>query len=198
LVIHHTIRRPAVNSVLQASDDGLVLRKIDQLNTNQEAATRTKFLSVNSPVYRVHIDDSWRSSPAYVRRHLPGEPELLKGRIQLINIWRPIKTVLKDPLAICNAATVSEDDLVPLKIIWPDRESETFAVRPSRNGEHKFHYLFQQTPEEVTMIKIFDSKTDGRARGVPHSAFVDEEFAMEVPRESIEVRALVFHPDDKD
>lgn len=43
------------------------------------------------------------------------------------------------------------------------------------------------------MIKCFDSKKDGRARRVPHTAFVDPEAegVMEA-RESIEVRALVF------
>lgn len=48
----------------------------------------------------------------------------------------------------------------------------------------------------MTLIKCFDSKTDGRARRVPHSAFVNPEFENEEPRQSIEVRALVFHPDD--
>jgi hypothetical protein len=56
--------------------------------------------------------------------------------------------------------------------------------------------LDRQTPSEVLLIKCFDSKTDGRARRVPHSAFVDEERVDEASRQSIEVRALVFHPDD--
>jgi hypothetical protein len=33
---------------------------------------------------------------------------------------------------------------------------------------------------------------------VPHSAFIDEELLGEASRESIEVRALVFHRDDTD
>lgn len=45
------------------------------------------------------------------------------------------------------------------------------------------------------LIKCFDSKVDGRARRVPHTAFVNEATANEKPRESIEVRALVFHED---
>jgi len=49
------------------------------------------------------------------------------------------------------------------------------------------------------LIKCFDSKTDGRARRVPHSAFVDGERDGEgwEKRESIEVRALVFTPEDR-
>ena len=95
---------------------------------------------------------------------------------------------------------MNDDELVPIKLVYPHRTGETFSVRPAKEGRndggHKWHYLFQQRPDEVTLIKCFDSKTDGRARRVPHSAFVDDEFANEDARESIEVRALVFHPDD--
>ena len=133
--------------------------------------------------------------------HLPEEAEtLLKGRVQIINVWRPIKTILRDPLGVIAANTVHEDELVPIKLIYPNREGETFSVRPAKedrtDGGHKWHYLFQQAPDEVTLIKCFDSKTDGRARRVPHSAFIDDEFENEAARESIEVRTLVFHPDD--
>ena len=84
--------------------------------------------------------------------------------------------------------------MVPVKLIYPDRVGETFTVRP--NKQHQWYYLREQNPAEVTLIKCFDSKTDGRARRTPHSAFVNKEFEDEAPRESIEVRALVFHPDD--
>jgi hypothetical protein len=55
--------------------------------------------------------------------------------------------------------------------------------------------LYKQSPEEVLAFKIYDSKTNV-ARRVVHSAFVDEEFKDEEPRESIEARALVFFDDD--
>lgn len=87
-----------------------------------------------------------------------------------------------------------DEDLLPVQLIYPDRVGETFTVRP--NGRHRWHYLREQSSGEVTLIKCFDSKTDGRARRVPHSAFVDESTEGEASRESIEVRALVFHPDD--
>jgi hypothetical protein len=149
----------------------------------------------------VHIDQSYDAAPKRVTHHLPAEAEtLLKGRYQIINVWRPIKTILKDPLGVAAANSVEEDDLVPIKLIYPDRVGETLSVRPEKEGRtdggHQWHYLFKQAPDEVTLIKCFDSKTDGRARRVPHSAFSDEEFADEAARESIEVRALVFHPDD--
>jgi hypothetical protein len=136
-----------------------------------------------------------------VTYHLPEEAEtLLKGRFQIINVWRPIKTIRKDPLAVAGANTVNDDELVPIKLVYPHRTGETYSVRPAKEGRtdggHKWFYLFEQKPDEVTLIKCFDSKTDGRARRVPHSAFVDDEFVDAEPRESIEVRTLVFHPDD--
>ena len=105
-------------------------------------------------------------------------------------------TLTRNPtqLGVADATSVPDSDLVPVQLIYPDRVGETYTVRP--NPDHRWFYLSEQTPREVLLIKCFDSKVDGRARRVPHSAFVDEANEGESPRESIEVRALVFHPDD--
>lgn len=66
----------------------------------------------------------------------------------------------------------------------------TFSVK--YNPNHHWYYLSNQTPEEVTLIKCYDSEVD-RARLTPHSAFADTSSPPEAPhRESIEVRVLVF------
>ncbi|KAI1098326.1 amino acid permease-domain-containing protein [Jackrogersella minutella] len=155
--------------------------------------------TLRGPVNRVHIDQTYSASLSRVPHHLPAEEasELLKGRVQIINVWRPIKTVLRDPLAIADAHSVSEDELVPIPLIYPNRRGETFSVRYAPG--HRWYYKSGLTPQEALLIKCFDSKTDGRARRVPHTAFSDPRTADDVPkRESIEVRALVFHPDDRD
>ncbi|RHZ46492.1 putative methionine permease [Aspergillus thermomutatus] len=158
---------------------------------------RTPAAQLRGPVQRVHIDQSYAASKDRVSYHLPDEaPELLKGRYQIINVWRPIRTILKDPLAVADAHSVPDDDLVPTKLIYPNRVGETYSVRP--NPGFKWYFRYAQPPELVTLIKCFDSKTDGRARRVPHSAFVDPATEGEAPRESIEVRALVFHPEDQE
>ncbi|KAL2048025.1 hypothetical protein ABVK25_011121 [Lepraria finkii] len=151
--------------------------------------------ALRGPIQRVHIDQSYKAGPERVQHHFPADAErLLKGRYQIINVWRPIKTIRKDPLGVADATSVPEDDLLPVQLIYPDRVGETFTVRP--NLRHRWFYLREQTPREVMLIKCFDSKLDGRARRAPHSAFVDQGAEAESPRESIEVRALVFHPDD--
>jgi hypothetical protein len=49
--------------------------------------------------------------------------------------------------------------------------------------------------DEALLLKCFDSETDGRARFMPHTAFEDPTVPANVPpRESIELRTLVFHP----
>jgi len=151
-------------------------------------------INLRGPVNRVHIDQSYSASKSRVPHHLPEEADrLLKTRYQIINVWRPIKRILKDPLAVADAHSVPDSDLIGVGLIYPDRRGETYTVRP--NKEHKWYYLYGQSPEEVLLIKCFDSKLDGRARRVPHTAFVNPETVDEESRESIEVRCLVFYED---
>lgn len=147
---------------------------------------------LRGPVTRVHIDQSYKAAASRVPFHLPDEADaLLKTRYQIINVWRPIKTIFKDPLGVADARTVPDSDLVTVPLIYPNRNGETYAVKA--NEAHRWYYLHGQTPEEPLLIKCFDSKLDGRARRVPHTAFANAEYEDGYARESIEVRALVFH-----
>jgi len=142
----------------------------------------------------VHIDQREDTAIARVHRHLPDEAErLLKGRFRIINVWRPIHhPVAHKPLAVADFRSVdAEHDLVPIRFIWPDeRVAGNFHVR--YNPNHKWYYLSDQTPEEVTLIKCYDSE-EGTARFTPHTAFLDRTSPKDAPhRESIEVRCLVF------
>jgi hypothetical protein len=48
---------------------------------------------------------------------------------------------------------------------------------------------------EAILLKCYDSRDDGRARFTAHTSFDDPNSAPNAePRESIEVRALVFWP----
>jgi hypothetical protein len=49
--------------------------------------------------------------------------------------------------------------------------------------------------DEALLLKIADTKTDRRARFMPHTSFTDPTTPPDAfPRESIELRTLVFHP----
>jgi hypothetical protein len=147
------------------------------------------------PASRVHVDHTSRSGPQRVRDLIPDEAdELLKGRVQVINMWRPIKGPLQDsPLALCDARTVAADDLVASDLVYKNRVGETYSV--TYNPAHRWYYAPELRRDEALLLKIMDSKTDGRARFMPHTAFVDPTTPPDAfPRESIELRTLVFHP----
>ncbi|KAK3373104.1 hypothetical protein B0T24DRAFT_719848 [Lasiosphaeria ovina] len=148
---------------------------------------------LRGPVRRVHIDQSYTASISRVAHHLPDEAEkLLQKRFQIINVWRPIKTILKDPLGVADAHSVPESDLLGAALIYPNRNGETFVVKP--NPAHRWYFKYAQRPDEVTLIKCFDTLDQpGVARRIPHSAFTDPAEEDKYPRESIEVRALVFY-----
>ena len=153
------------------------------------------------PVRNVHIDYSYPEAPKLLAKKYPHKAEqLLKRRFQIINIWRPIKTIYKDPFAVLDATSVLEEELVPLLVIQPNDEFESFNVQPALKGRidagHMWYYMSKQTPDDVLLFKIFDSENEGTARRVPHSSFEDKEFEDMDLRESIEVRAFIFYKDN--
>jgi len=146
------------------------------------------------PVPRVHNDYTVKSGPQRVRDLLGEEADsLLHKRFSVINVWRPIRGPVQDsPLAVADARSVADRDLVATDLIYPDRTGEIYYVK--FNPEHKWFYAPAMREDEVMLIKCYDSVDDGRARFVPHSAFVDPTTpAGAPPRESIELRTLVFY-----
>lgn len=152
---------------------------------------RREKASPRQPIQQVHVDQTPRAAEVRVRRHLPEEEaeQLLKGRYQIINVWRPISRVASDfPLAVIDWRSTSPKDFVKVDLLYPKR-SETNGVDdgddtgkevfPDPNsadstvgyeikGEtysvapddnHKFFYMKDMTPEEVMFIKCFDSRS---------------------------------------
>jgi hypothetical protein len=88
-----------------------------------EGAADVRGAGPRQPSTRVHVDQTEISGANRVREHLPDEAdELLKGRVQVINLWRPLKGPLRDaPLAMCDGQSVAPDDLVASDLIYPNR-----------------------------------------------------------------------------
>ena len=168
--------------------DHLQRRRVPGLEDRSRSGPR-------QPATRVHVDHTDRSGPQRVR-DLMGEEaeELLKGRVQVINMWRPIRGPLRDaPLAVCDSRTVAQDDLVPSDLVYRDRTGETYSVR--YNPAHRWFYVPEMRRDEALLLKIADTKTNISARFMPHTAFTDPTTPPDAfPRESIEFRTLVFHP----
>jgi hypothetical protein len=146
------------------------------------------------PVPRVHVDHTAKSGPQRVRDLLADDAEaLLRGRVQIINLWRPIRGPLQDmPLAVCDARSVRHEQLVASDLVYRNRVGETYSV--VFHPDHRWFYVPHMDTDEVLLLKCYDSATDGRARFTPHTAFRDPTTRPDAPpRESIELRALVFH-----
>ncbi|KXH66562.1 hypothetical protein CSAL01_10736 [Colletotrichum salicis] len=147
------------------------------------------------PLHKAHVDQSYDGAVMMARHHLGAdEAEKLldkeKRRFQIINIWRPIETVRRDPLAVADGTTVAEEDLVPGAIIYPRHRAETWTIKP--NPAHRWYFLDGQRPDEALFIKCFDSDTSV-VRRAAHCAFRDPEMDGMECRQSIDIRALVFH-----
>jgi hypothetical protein len=146
------------------------------------------------PVTRVHNDYTEISGPQRVRDLMGNEAEaLLKKRFAVINVWRPIRGPLQDaPLAVCDAGSTAPDDFVGSDLVYRDRTGETYAVK--YNPRHRWYYVPDMREDEALLLKCYDSARSGIARFAPHSAFEDPTApADKLPRESIELRTLVFY-----
>jgi hypothetical protein len=147
------------------------------------------------PAKIVHNDYSFKSAPRRVRDHLPEEADrLLKNRFAEINVWRAIRGPIESsPLALCDARSLGPEDIVPSELVYRERVGETYGFL--YNPKHRWYYFPRLEPNEAILLKCYDSKDDGRARFTAHTSFDDPNSPPNAaPRESIEVRALVFWP----
>ncbi len=147
------------------------------------------------PAGQLHVDYTEKSGPQRARDVL-GNDEYDRlvasgARIVQVNVWRPIKgPVQRSPLALADAASIRDGDLIATDQIFPDRIGEIYNI--GHSPTQRWNYAPQMTPDEVLLIKGWDSLDDGRARFTPHGAFNPPDVADDAPaRESIEVRTIV-------
>ncbi|KAF2677287.1 cmcJ-like methyltransferase [Lentithecium fluviatile CBS 122367] len=147
------------------------------------------------PATVVHCDQSEWGGKRRVEKHTGEEAqELLKGRCQIINVWRPLTAPVRDwPLAVMDYSTLSASHIHPCSLYSKEHDLQGQTVGINHDEEQKWYYLSEQRPDEVTLVKIWDSKVNA-ARLCAHCAFLHPDArAEDVPRESVEVRCLVFH-----
>lgn len=172
--------RVVIFDVTRRSDDGTGARNRDGLR---------------GPARRVHVDYTLKSGPQRVKDIL-GESEAQRlatsgAHIIQVNAWRPIRgPVQRAPLALADASSIRPEELIATDQVFPDRVGEIYHLvhAPSQ----RWYFAPQMTPDEVLLIKGWDSQEDGRARFTPHGAFeLPDTDESAPPRESIELRALV-------
>jgi len=187
---------PEVERLVKETTGAVKVHVFDHNVRNRQMAKRREN-GAQEPVKVAHNDYTLKSGPQRVRDLLPDEADaLLKNRFAVINVWRPISgPVQESPLAVCDAQSMVPDDFVKHVLKYRDREGEVYSV--AYNPNHKWYYLPNQEKEEVLLFKCYDSDTHS-ARFTAHSAFEDPTSPRDAaPRESIEVRTLVFFAPEK-
>jgi hypothetical protein len=128
------------------------------------------------------------------------------GRFAIINVWRNIaeEPVATHPLALCDAQSVTPEDLVVFEIHYQDRIGENYFSKHA--PRHQWYYYPAMTRDEAMLIKQWDSagllaRSEGRQADSDdaqapctfsfHTAFADPSTPPDAPeRWSIEVRCI--------
>ncbi len=116
----------------------------------------------------------------------------MSRRFLSINLAKPMETVEQNPFVLCAWPSFADQPYITNYRIYDDRVGETtrFTYRP----EHEWYWFPRQTPTEVSMLKCYDSITDGSvSRWSFHSAAIDWSAPEDARcRKNVVVRAFVF------
>ncbi len=116
----------------------------------------------------------------------------MSRRFMSINLAKPIETVEQFPFVLCAWPSFADQPYINNYRIYDDRVGETtrFTYRP----DHEWYWFPRQTPTEVSMLKCYDSVTDGSvSRWSFHTACIDLTVPVDAPcRKNVAVRSFVF------
>ena len=116
----------------------------------------------------------------------------MSRRFMSINLAKPMETVRQYPFVLCAWSSFADQPYITNYRIYDDRVGETtrFTYRP----EHEWYWFPNQEPTEVSMLKCYDSITDGSvSRWSFHTACFDPTLPEDAPcRRNVVVRSFVF------
>ena len=127
-------------------------------------------------------------------QHYTGEQADAKmsRRFTSINLAKPMETVRQFPFVLCAWPSFADQPYITNYRIYDDRVGETtrFTHRPG----HDWYWVPKQKPTEVSMLKCYDSVTDGCvSRWSFHTACFDPTAPADAPcRRNVVVRSFVF------
>ena len=118
--------------------------------------------------------------------------EKMSRRFLSINLAKPMETVEQNPFVLCAWPSFADQPYINNYRVYDDRVGETtrFTYRP----DHEWYWIPQQRPDEVSMLKCYDSVCDGSvSRWSFHSACIDPTAPADARcRKNVVVRAFVF------
>jgi hypothetical protein len=116
----------------------------------------------------------------------------MSRRFLSINLAKPMETVRQNPFVLCAWPSFADQPYITNYRIYDDRVGETtrYTYRPN----HEWYWFPQQKPTEVSMLKCYDSISDGSvSRWSFHSACIDPTAPDDAPcRRNVVVRSFVF------
>jgi hypothetical protein len=143
----------------------------------------------------VHIDTSDATASEFAQMAAPVDSRRIR-RIAQHNIWRAFSGAPQDvPLAVCDARTVMNDDLVPADAMF-DRDGQIVRSFESLllryNPVHRWLFFPDMSRDEVLAFKRHDTERS-EPHHVPHSAFTDPRVPPDAePRASVEMRTVAY------
>ncbi len=116
----------------------------------------------------------------------------MSKRFMSINLAKPMQTVQQNPFVLCAWPSFADQPYITNYRVYDDRVGETtrFTYRP----EHEWYWFPEQKNTEVSMLKCYDSVTDGSvSRWSFHTACIDPHQPDDAPcRKNVVVRSYVF------
>lgn len=151
------------------------------------------------PAYHIHNDYTYNTGKIRAISVLGKDviTRFLGKRMIQVNVWRSIDGVVeKDPLALMDATTLNQNDLVQTEIRFNDtytnqkHTGEIFALK--KNAAQRWYYYPKMDAEEAILIKGFDTDKS-RSCFAMHTAFeLSHQNKNTKPRQSIETRTYAF------
>jgi hypothetical protein len=116
----------------------------------------------------------------------------MSRRFVSINLAKPMETVGQFPFVLCAWPSFADQPYITNYRIYDDRVGET--TRFTYRRDHEWYWFPQQKPNEVSMLKCYDSVTDGSvSRWSFHTACIDPTAPADARnRRNCVVRAFVF------
>ena len=116
----------------------------------------------------------------------------MSRRFMSINLAKPMQTVKQNPFVLCAWPSFAKQPYINNYRVYDDRVGET--TRFTYSPDHEWYWLPEQQPHEVSMLKCYDSVTDGSvSRWSFHTACIDHHQPADAPcRKNVVVRSFVF------
>jgi hypothetical protein len=148
------------------------------------------------PAFGAHVDYGRRTIEDMTRPLLGDRADYwFSKRVVLMNFWRPITTVYRTPLALCDASTVSADDMHDSEVrggLDDSKRGSLYGFNLSYNPAHRWYFVHQMRPDEMFAFKLYDSDAS-RPQFTGHTAFTDPDTPQDAPpRQSMEIRTVSF------